>query len=333
MFLFKRGNIFYVEYLDTKTQKKKRISTGEKTKTGAMKYISSLSQNQKHKVQVKSIPLEQFKEEYFSYSEETFSKKYIKSIKLSFKMFEEFVSDPEINTITSQDVERFVLLIHRRSPSSANLYYRTLKAAFNKGLFWGYLRVNPFVKVKVPKQIKRLPEFLSDDEFQKLLDVHTDEVMKDLFITAYYTGLRQAELVNLKWDAINFERKELTVQNSDEFVTKSKKERIIPMNPKVLLLMKERSKKGRCEYVFPSKKNYKFHQDTVSHKFKKAVRDAGLSEKYKFHSLRKSFASNLVQRGANLYVVKDLLGHSDIQVTQIYASLNNASLVEAVNLL
>ena len=77
--------------------------------------------------------------------------------------------------------------------------------------------------------------------------------MKDLFIAAYYTGLRQAELVNLKWDAINFERKELTVQNSDEFVTKSKKERSIPMNPKVFLLMKERSKKGRGEYVFPSK--------------------------------------------------------------------------------
>lgn len=334
MFIFKRGNYYYVEYLDPKNQKTKRISTGKKSKAGAIQFVSNLSKNINQKIKLKTLSIKQFRSEYYIYAEETYSKKYIRSIKLSFKMFEEFLGDKEIRDISPKDIERFVLHTFRRAPSSSDLYYRTLKAAFNKGLFWGYLSANPFVKVKVPKHISHIPVFMTSKEFNHLLNFVADEVYKEIFITAFYTGMRQAELLNLKWDAIDFKKVELIVKNSDDFTTKSKKERTIPIHDSVLSILKKRRKDNNSIYVFSNKNNFKFHQDTISHKFKKAVRDSNLSDSYNFHSLRKSFASNLAQKGVSLYVIKDLLGHSSIQITEkIYAHLNTESLTNAIKLL
>ena len=71
----------------------------------------------------------------------------------------------------------------------------------------------------------------------------------------------------------------------------------------------------------------------MSKQFKKAVRDANLSEEYHFHTLRHSFASILAQRGVSLYVIKELLGHKDFSTTQKYAHLQAGNLAKAVNLL
>jgi site-specific recombinase XerD len=77
----------------------------------------------------------------------------------------------------------------------------------------------------------------------------------------------------------------------------------------------------------------KLTEDYVSRKFKKAVKKANLSNKIHFHTLRHSFASNLVQNGVDLYVVKELLGHEDIRTTQVYSHLQTDNLFKAVKLL
>ena len=74
--------------------------------------------------------------------------------------------------------------------------------------------------------------------------------------------------------------------------------------------------------------NIKFNNDYVTKKFKKAVREAELNDKIHFHTLRHSFASRLVQRGASIYVAKELLGHSDVKTTQIYSHLEQSNLKE-----
>ena len=84
------------------------------------------------------------------------------------------------------------------------------------------------------------------------------------------------------------------------------------------------------DYVF-SKSGILFRQEFISKKFKKAVRASGLSDKIHFHTLRHSFASNLVQNGVSLYVVKELLGHESISTTQIYSHLNQDNLVNAIS--
>ncbi|HZW40650.1 MAG TPA: tyrosine-type recombinase/integrase [Ignavibacteriaceae bacterium] len=87
------------------------------------------------------------------------------------------------------------------------------------------------------------------------------------------------------------------------------------------------------DYIFSKLKDVKLNEDYVSKQFKKAIRAAQLNDKIHFHTLRHSFASNLVQAGVSLYVVKELLGHSEINTTSIYSHLVADNLSSAVALL
>ena len=149
--------------------------------------------------------------------------------------------------------------------------------------------------------------------------------------------MRLGELLNMKWNWIDFKQNIITVQCSASFTTKSKRERIIPISanlrsqlsnqlPKVLDLEKN-------NFVFTRINKVKLNEDLISKQFKKSVRAANLDEKIHFHTLRHSFASQLVQKGVSLYVVKELLGHEDLSTTQIYAHLQQQNLRDAVNLL
>ena len=110
------------------------------------------------------------------------------------------------------------------------------------------------------------------------------------------------------------------------------KERIIPIHPRIAsIVIKPNSKTD--DFIFNRKSDIKFNEDFVSKQFKKALRAAKLNDDIHFHTLRHSFASNLVQRGVNLYVIKELLGHKDIKTTQVYSHLTQSSLSNAVCLL
>ena len=120
-------------------------------------------------------------------------------------------------------------------------------------------------------------------------------------------------------------------------MNKGKKDRIIPMTSVVKDISNLRSKVvthvDNEEYIFTRIPCVKLNEDYVSGKFKKAVRISKLSERIHFHTLRHSFASILVQKGASIYVVKELMGHSDISTTQIYSHLRKENLIDAIRLL
>lgn len=333
MFLFKRGKYYQLEYFDESLGKIRRISTGKVTRAEATKFVSEFKEKVKSNKIVVKISLLDFKNEYLQFSEQTFSKKYVKSIDLSFRMFEEYVDNPIISDIDNRQAEKFLLFIHRRAKYAAELYYRTLKASFNKAIQWGYLEVNPFNKIKLPKSVTRNPIYIDDDELNLILDSTDNQVMKDIFTTAFYTGLRLSELINLKWGSIDFKNNFILVKNTDEFITKNKKERIIPMHQIIIEIMNRLKLESKSKYIFTNKNHYKYNDDYISKKFKSSVRNSGLSEAIHFHSLRHSFASNLVRKGVSLYVVKEILGHEDISTTQIYAHLDNSALIDAVKLL
>ena len=132
---------------------------------------------------------------------------------------------------------------------------------------------------------------------------------------------------------VDLERCNITVKNDKSFSSKSKKDRIIPLNKKMGDLLMVKGANANLEsFVFLKSREIKFNNDYVTKSFKKAVRKTKLNDKINFHTLRHSFASRLVQKGASIYIVKELLGHSDVTTTQIYSHLEQRNLREVIEL-
>lgn len=227
--------------------------------------------------------------------------------------------------------------VSERSKNTADLYYRTLAAAFSKAVEWNYLSENPLKKIKPAKIPKKLPVFITESELGSILQHTAKPDMKDFFTLAFHTGLRLSELLNLEWQAVNFAERIIKVSNTETFTTKSKKERIVPLNQTALEMLTKRQPKilslDKKNYVFQKYSGVRYERDFVSKHFKKAVRAAGLNEGLHFHSLRHSTASNMVRRGVPIAVVKEVLGHSDIKTTMVYSHVRREDLVSAVKML
>ncbi|HUX60145.1 MAG TPA: tyrosine-type recombinase/integrase [Ignavibacteriaceae bacterium] len=289
------------------------------------------------KQHIKNIMLSKFRDEYVEYTKATKSKSYLSSVSLSFKLLIDFTGDVLLNRLDVRTLDKFIINTFARTQRGASLYYRTLKAAFSKAITWDYLLENPLKKIKVPKIAKSFPIFISLSELQIILSNTKADYLKNLFTTAFYTGMRLGELLNMKWSWIDFQQNIIKVQCSDTFTTKSKKERIIPISSTIRILLTNQFPKvidlDKKDFVFTRVSGIKLNEDFISKQFKKSVRAAGMDDKIHFHTLRHSFASMLVQRGVSLYVVKELLGHEDLSTTQIYSHLQKQNLMDAVNLL
>lgn len=339
--LNKKSKFYQLIYF--RNGKRTSVSTGTANKFQAEKFLDTFNPDFVIKPAVvnnlnKTILLSQFINEYENYVIGTYSKNYLnKAVHPSLSVFQKYLPDLPLENITSKIIDQFISSIAAKSKFSASLYYRTIKAAFNKALIWNYIQENPFNKIKVPKTPQSLPAFITFDELQIIISKTEKEFLKPLFLTAFYTGMRLGELVNMKWNWIDFQNNVITVKCDSSFTTKNKKERLIPINstlknillniqPKILSIEKD-------DFVFSKFHGVKLNEDFVSKIFKKAVRQSDLNSKIHFHSLRHSFCSNLVQKGVSLYIVKDLAGHQNIKTTQIYSHLQNKNLMDAVNLL
>lgn len=189
--------------------------------------------------------------------------------------------------------------------------------------------------MKKPKPPEVMPLFFSEDEFNTLLSSVPIKDFRELCITALLSGLRLAELLNLRWNELDFTSKVIQVKNSETFTTKSRKNRIVPMSEELFRLMKGRKENIRNEsaFVFHNKKGKPLKEQTISQQFKKYVISAGINDKIHFHSLRHSFATHLVKKGVPLFAIQKLLGHSTSKTTEIYSHLLPQQLHREVNIL
>ena len=174
--------------------------------------------------------LSKFRDEYINYVVATKSKCYLSSIKLSFRMLINFTGDVYLNSLDVRTMDKFIISTFSRTQRGASLYYHTLKASFTKAIIWNYLSVNPLKKVKVPNISKSFPVFITLTEFQIILVNTKEEYLKCIYTTAFFTGMHLGELLNMKWNWIDLQQNIIKVQCTETFSTKSKKERIIPIN-------------------------------------------------------------------------------------------------------
>ncbi len=310
------------------------------------------------------VTLRVFADEYSNFIKQNRSKSYHVSVMCAFKhLLEFFGAQNSIREIGLKETENFCSylqqkvknpvsqLASRGEPASSSrgegyrVYYRTLKAAFNKAREWEYVKENYFLKIKLPKKQKLAPVFINSNQLSAISGRINNEVVRDIVEFAFYTGMRLDEIINLRWKNVGLENRLITV-GDENFTTKGRKQRFIPICDEALEALTRRKThnvNGTPSFVLPLSNGEniscfvfckanggKYTGDHISQSFKRVCKTAGLDNSIHFHSLRHSFASNLVQKGVPLYTIKELLGHSSISTTEIYSHLNMETLREAI---
>ncbi|MDH4218569.1 MAG: tyrosine-type recombinase/integrase [Candidatus Aminicenantes bacterium] len=237
--------------------------------------------------------------------------------------------DIELSKIAPSMIQRFIAWRQKEgnSKSTVNRYLALLKKMLNIAIEEGYLEQNPVTKIKFFSEKDNLKErILSDEEEKRLIEKSSDH-LKSIMTIALHTGMRLGEILNLQWDQIDFQGQSICVEK-----TKSGRSRTIPINPLLFKELKElRSVNGQSPYVFPNPDTGK-PLTTVKTGFNAACRRAGI-EGLRFHDLRHTFGSRLVQKGVDIETVRSLLGHSSITITQRYVHSTDDRKKAAVDLL
>ncbi len=240
-----------------------------------------------------------------------------------------------LNEITLRDIERFKRQKQKQGyhPKSINNHLTTLNRIFTIACDWGLLEKGP--KIKKLKCPEPTFDFLSFSEAKRLIDAAKGQ-WRTMIMVALKCGLRQGELLGLRWDDINVERRLLCVSRSIDRdgnigTPKSGRNRIIPLADDVLQALNDsRHRKGI--WIFCDEKGSPLRDNQCKRPLKQILLKAGLRH-ISWHVLRHTFASHLVMRGAPLPTVQELLGHSTIQMTMRYSHLSPEAKREAVELL
>lgn len=300
-----------------------------------LKFLMSFVSEAKTK---EMIFLETFANEYKKYIKQNRSAAYHTSVDNSFKHLLNFFKPQRIiQSIGLKETEEFISELQTKVRKGYRVYVRTLKAAFNKAVEWGYVKENYLLKVKLPKKQKMSPAFINIDQLSVISDQIKNGVIKNFVVFAFYTGMRLDEIINLRWKNVDMKTRIITV-GDEEFITKGRNQRFIPISDEALESLQAQQVRMKSipigdSYIFCKSNGTKFTGDHISRIFKLACKTAGVDKGIHFHSLRHSFASNLVQQGVSLYKIKELLGHSSITTTEIYSHLNIDSLREAIKTL
>jgi integrase/recombinase XerD len=197
---------------------------------------------------------------------------------------------------------------------------------------------NPAAVLETPRTARKLPEVLSYEDIQAMMDVYSSSTYEDqrnrtILQTLYSCGLRVSECSGLSVADIAFE---------DEYIKitgKGNKQRLVPAGPAVLHQLQSfirdsrtgiNIKKGNDHFVFLNKRGTRLSRISIFTIVKTAAQMAGVKKNISPHTFRHSFATHLVEGGADLRAVQDMLGHSSITTTEIYTHLDSTYLKQVV---
>ena len=221
------------------------------------------------------------------------------------------------------------------SPDSVYLQIAALRAFYKFASAEGLVTANIAENLSLPRRWKRLPKALSDLDIEKLLRPPLEATATELCTTAilelaYASGLRLAELRNLRLEQLHLE---------DGFVTvigKGNKERVVPLGRPAIEAIENYLSVGRPDLVRPrspanvflTQRGTAFAASTIWNRIKDRVKRAGIKHNVTPHMLRHSFATHLLEHGADLRVIQELLGHASISTTEIYTHVAGKRLRE-----
>lgn len=244
-----------------------------------------------------------------------------------------------IENVTLDDLHNFIADLHDLGISSRS------QARIISGIksFFRFLRleniipVNPALLLESPRIGLKLPEVLSVEEIDRMIsciDLLSNEGQRNRAIieTLYSCGLRVSELINLEINKISLEDEYITV------VGKGNKERLIPISSTAIkeieLYLEDRKllniKPGEENILFLNRRGHRLTRVMVFYIIKQQAKLAGIRKEISPHTLRHSFASHLLEGGANLRTIQQMLGHESISTTEIYLHIDNNRLRDEI---
>ena len=244
--------------------------------------------------------------------------------------YEEFLKKNILES-DAEDLEKYLKYIGGMQSTTVAHKITAIKSYFNYNIKRGIVKNNPANKVSRPKLAKHLPEYLTEEEVSKLLDIEIkssyDIRNKTILELLYSSGIRISELVNIKTP--NYDSEECLIR----IMGKGSKERIIPLGDYAINIMNDYMNNYRplinkkfTDYIFINNRGDKISRQFIFKVIKKEALKKGIKKDISPHTLRHTFATHLLKNGADLRIIQELLGHENISTTQIYTHVTNNKL-------
>ena len=244
----------------------------------------------------------------------------------------------EILSVTAATIREFLVVLHNRNYSRATTARKlaTLRSFYKFLVRRGYLQSSPVAVIRTPKQEKRLPKFLEAEQIDALFEAPDRSTLLGLRDWAmlevmYSTGVRVSELVGLDVTDVDFDEAVLHIRG------KGRRERLSPVGQQAMDAIKQYlAKRGQPkpgesfdqQALFINKSGQRLSTRSVRRKLDKYLAQANLDPSISPHTLRHTFATHMLNRGADLRSVQELLGHRSLSTTQVYTHLTTGRLKE-----
>ncbi len=235
-----------------------------------------------------------------------------------------FVKFNQSRGIDMGDIGSEQIEIYLHKLSEGNIGWRTINAHYSAIQFW-YEKVMKRGKLEIkgiyrPRKRETLPRVMSLGEVRLLFEQLDNLKHRSMLFLAYANGLRNSEIRMLKTKDINFERDEIRIENA-----KGGKHRILHLSPYMREILMEYIsiyRPGTWLFEGQSSKD-PYSRSSINAVFRRAKQKAGLDARYRLHDLRHSFATHLLEKGVDVRVIQELLGHSNIKTTLVYTHVSN----------
>lgn len=242
-----------------------------------------------------------------------------------------------LHELTINHGHDFIAFLKKKNLSiySLNTYLRTVKASLQRAAYKNYIKESPLAKVRSLPSSRRPPAVIEDYEIEEILKNISSDFGKFGVLMSLHTGMRRDEVTNMQWSDIDYENNRILIRNSEDHQTKFSKQRYIPLNKGLQELINEIKRVNTVYnyssvYLFVNQHGKRFSKNYFTKVFDRAKKEAGITKKVSYHSLRKTFASRLKSKGVALNTIKLLLGHSKLATTELYIGALESDMIVAM---
>lgn len=278
--------------------------------------------------------MDKYIEKFMRYMEieKNYSQHTLLNYKLDLNDFNKFCGELSLEKIDYLLLRKYLAVLKEKNLGNRTVgrHLSALRSFFRFLCREGYLKTNPILMLSSPKLDKHLPSFMTEEEVAKLIESALPKDNRDelglrnraILETFYSSGLRISELVGLSLDDLDF------ISGIIKAKGKGKKERVVPIGDVALTAIRKYldQRKKQSNAVFLNKNGKRISTRGVRDVVEKYLKSAGIQRGVSPHTFRHSFATHLLDRGADLRTVQELLGHANLSTTQIYTHLTTEKL-------